>query len=1806
MAELTLQLMGEFAATLDGRPLDNFRTRLAQALLIYLAVQPERHRREQVMAIFWPDLPQASAQQNLRQNLYLLRQTIGEVTTADGRAVPAILSDRDHLQLNPEAAIRVDACRLNQILDLIQPSRTELEEAVALYRGEFLADFYLSYSSPFEEWSLARREAYRRGILDALQRLTDLALGQQDYSLAETYTRQQLVIDPLQEAANRKLIEILARSGRRVAAVNHYEAYSRMMEDELGLPPGQETVALIDQVRQGEVTGESGARRPVRGYELKEELGQSRHATVYRARQIAVDRDVALKVIAARFADDVEFIRRFEAEAQIIARLEHRHIVPLYDYWREPGGAYLVMRYLRGGDLRARLTAGALPADEVVELVDQIASALQEAHHNGIIHCDVKPGNILLDENGLAYLTDFGIAQLLQADQSPKSGDLFMGTPDYVSPEQVLSQPLTPLSDQYSLGMVVYELLAGKAPYETHSLADLLQKHLREPLPAIHPQRPDIPEAIDAVLARATAKDPRDRFPDVAAFARSLFAAYRATPVEPVMAAPLYPLRNPYKGLLPFSESDAAYFFGREAMVDQLLDRLEQTGPNKRFLALVGPSGSGKSSLVKAGLIPALRRGAIAGSENWFILETAVGGQPFDELEAALLRVAVHPAAGLKERLQQDPAALGDIVREMLPVAGDNELLLFIDHFEALFAQEGGEPTDYLFLDSLSTAIRDDRCPIRIIINLRADFYDRPLLHPGFSELLRNRTEVVVPLTVEELTRAIVRPAALAGVEVEPELVAALVAEVKEQPGALPLLQYTLSELFDRRDGDRLTLAEYQTLGGIHGALSQRAEAVYNSLGSTEQGVTRALFTRLAAISNNLEVTKRRATLAELTSLQVPDAIAPAATLVGSGGPETGQAAPRYVISEVIDKFGRARLLSLDRDRITRAPTVEIAHEALLAAWPRLGIWLDIDQAAIRLGRLLAGAAGEWQAAAQDESYLLRGGRLSQLAPLLDSKLPLTATERLFLNESLKASQAQVAAEEARRQKELATAQSLAEVEARRADEQARAANRLRGLVALLSAFVLLAGIAAALAFSFARTADRNAEMAATREVEALANAGLAATREAEALASARLATSRELSQAASNTLAVDPDLSMLLALEALDNADTKEANEALHAALQAARTTAAFSTGATGHFGALLALDPRGERLATAGNDAVTIRDALTGEAIQRLPLIRPGTEHYRLAFNAAGDGLALVSANDALDKMTLTTWDLANGGTSRYLEYPIALTDSTPVALSPDGQLLVPGRDDGAVDLWDVARQQIILRLTGHESPPVAVEFSPSGRWLATADRAGIIQIWDVAASLDRDEPVLAETIDARAGTVDTGNLVHIAFIGEDTLAVGYLGGIELWDATDPSRPPLRLQGPALLSRAFAGGIEQGLLGSAGQDGIGQLWSISDGRHRLSLAQHSAPVDAMQISPDGRRVYTLDRAGQLRVWDARLSTLGEQATLSVDPAVFDLELSPNGTQIALGNAGGPASTWDLATGERLHVFPGVAGAVYRVAYSPDGRRLATVGSDNLVHVWDAAGGTELMALSGHGSGLAANLFPGTMDVAFSPDGRRLASAGADGLAVIWDATTGAELMTLAGHTDSIHSLAWSPDGHYLATTSDDGDTSVIIWDATSGEMLHKLLGHVVRAWGVAFSPDSTMLVTGGARGIIKAWDVASGENLYTVVEEADHIGTVTFTPDGQHFITTGEMPLRVRRAADGAEVLTLSPPMIWSARVSPDGRWLYGGDVTGVVRVFALRGEDAKALALDRLTRWWTPDECRRYLHRDTCPEPPAELGS
>src|SRR5690349_14925299 len=322
----------------------------------------------------------------------------------------------------------------------------------------------------------------------------------------------------------------------------------------------------------------------VKGYDLRECLGQGGFGAVYRAFQPLLGRDVAVKVIRAEFANHPDFIRRFETEAQVVARLEHPHIVPLYDYWRDPAGAFLVMRWLRGGSLRDALAGGPLALPLTLRVLEQLAGALTAAHRRAVIHRDLKPANVLRDEQGNAYLADFGIAKDLGTEMPAHSTatDAVVGSPAYMAPEQIKQEPITPQTDIYLLGVLLYEVLTGQQPFAGATPTDLLYQHLYEPLPLLRVQRPDLPGALDAVLQQATQKAASARYPDALALLAGLVAAsgleaeprVAVPPAVPAAVAALGEPDNPYKGLRAFQEADASDFFGRDALVGRLLARL--------------------------------------------------------------------------------------------------------------------------------------------------------------------------------------------------------------------------------------------------------------------------------------------------------------------------------------------------------------------------------------------------------------------------------------------------------------------------------------------------------------------------------------------------------------------------------------------------------------------------------------------------------------------------------------------------------------------------------------------------------------------------------------------------------------------------------------------------------------------------------------------------------------------------------------------------------------------------------------------------------------------------------------------------------------------------------------------------------------------------------------------------------------------------------------------------------------------------------------------------------------------------------
>ncbi len=1051
---LEFRLLGPLEVTDGGREvtLGGPRQRLVLAHLLLAANRIVT--MEELIERVWDEDPPHAARNTIQSYVSHLRAALGP-DRIEGRTPGYVFhAEPDELDvLRFEQLLRRSR---RQLATEPREAAATIDEALELWRGSPLSDLA---DAPSLVGEIARLQELRTNAVEDLL-AARLAVGEHAEVLPDL---ERLVAEhPLRERLWNHLVLARYRSGRQAEALEGYRRAQEILADELGIDPSPELQDLHRRILQQDPTLQLTGK-PLRGYRLLEKVGEGAFGVVWRSLDPDLGREVGIKQIHPRLADDPSFVRRFEQEAQTIARIEHPHVVPLYDYWRDGSGAYLVMRWMRGGNLEEALARGSLEPEHAVRVVDQLAAALSAAHRSHTVHRDVKPANVLLDEDGNAYLSDFGIAEDL-TDWREVIPPASLG---YYSPEQLRGEEVTPASDIYGLGMVVQDVVNGR--HGDVRVAD--------------------------VISRATADDPDSRYRDAGEVAVALREALdlqgpraRAADVEAED-------RNPYKGLHAFAEADADDFFGRDALVDRLVARMAESGEGSRFLAVVGPSGSGKSSVVRAGLIPTLRAGALPGSDAWFYVEMLPGGHPMEELEAALQRIAVDPPAGMLELLERSERGLVQLVDRLLPDDG-SELVLVVDQLEEVFTMVEEEQTRDQFLQSLVAATQERGSRLRIVVTLRADFYDRPLSLPGLAELMRTRMETIVPLTAEELERAVDGPAARVGVVPELALIAEMVADVSDRPGALPLLQYALTELFERRRGHALTLEAYREIGGVSGALVRRAEELYEAMSEPEREATKQLFLRLVIAGEGTSDTRRLVPRAELLSVEVD----------------------RRAMERVIDTFGRHRLLSFDRDPTTRGPTVEVAHEALLRSWDRLRMWIDGAQDDLRQHHRLSGAAVDWEGSGRDPSLLLRGRRLEELRAWEgNTELALSRDEREYLATSARERDRELDEDRARGERERAL--------------ERRSVGRLRALVAVLTAAVLVAAGLTAVAVN------------RTREAERLADRGTVAG----------------LTGAAVSHLSADPDLSVVLALHAVDLAASlgepvpSETVEALHWAMQEA-----------------------------------------------------------------------------------------------------------------------------------------------------------------------------------------------------------------------------------------------------------------------------------------------------------------------------------------------------------------------------------------------------------------------------------------------------------------------------------------------------------------------------------------------------------------------------------------------------------------------------------------------------------------------------
>jgi WD40 repeat protein/DNA-binding SARP family transcriptional activator len=1056
------------------------------------------------------------------------------------------------------------------------------------------------------------------------------------------------------------------------------------------------------------------------------------------------------------------------------------------------------------------------------------------------------------------------------------------------------------------------------------------------------------------------------------------------------------PPANPYKGLSPFLEADAGAFFGREALTERLDARLRAG----RFLVVVGPSGGGKSSVVRAGLVPLLRGRGLQ------VVTIAPGAYPLEELEAALLRVAVNPPASLLVQLEADERGLLRAVKRVLP-DDDSELLLVVDQLEELFMLVGEDERRSHFLSLLRCAVDDPRSRVRIVATLRADFYDRPLRDRDFAPLLRDSVEVVLPLLPDELERAVASPARRAGVELEDGLLAEIVADVLDEPGALPLLQYALTLLFERREGNVLTRSAYRELGGVSGALAQRADALYDALSAAEQAAARRLFLHLVAVDDGRAL-RRRASRSELDGA-------------------------------LVDAFAAARLLSLDRDPRTQDPVVEVAHESLFEEWQRLREWIALARDDLELGQRLSVAAAEWDDAGREPSFLLRGVQLERVeAAAGRSTLAATSLEHAYLAAGLRERDAEQAAAR-------------------------RSLTRLRALVLGLLAAVLVAAGLLAFAFTESAQSHRATEAANARRLAAASVANLAVDPELslllglravetspgrrpgsdalealhDALAASRLV--RMLPRTGSGAVAFSPDGARLA---------TAGAGAAVWDAATGARLLrlAPRRTPIAG-----LAYSPDGSLIALGGEHGVTtIRDARSGKRVEMLS--GPGgAGPDTVAFSPNGEHLAVA---DQSGRVFL--WQLRPRRLVRTISTPSQ--SFCGVTWNHDGSLLAAANCGGsnqpeAVHVWNRAQERQVFA-SSPEPAAAQVAAFVAGDELATPAPAGGTEIWNLRTRR------AVQTLGERTGTV----LALAADARGRRLATGAGDGLaRVWSvATGVQLLALAGTNGSVTQVAFSPDGRR--LATMGDDGATRIWDITPGGSRDLVTIEADPggVANVAYAPDGRRLETTgDLDGMIKEWDAQTGALRREYRVSPprprsQSVPMILRWFDNGAESA-DNRFTTQVDQDgtvTLTGPRNYVrLASAHGDVGKTSFSNDSKRVAIGYADGTVQIRAVPSLHELLTIDAHHGSVDA--------LAFSPDDTLLATGGADAALRIWSSVTGRELLSLGGPTDTVTSVAFDPSGTRLAAASADGTVRTYVLPAD--ELVRVARSRLARGWTAA-----------------------------------------------------------------------------------------------------------------------------------------------
>ncbi len=1257
-------------------------------------------------------------------------------------------------------------------------------------------------------------------------------------------------------------------------------------------------------------------------------------------------------------------------------------------------------------------------------------------------------------------------------------------------------------------------------------------------------------------------------------WANELFHALREPPeaaladFDPAQAPELDDSQCPYLGLVAYGTAHHKLFFGQDRLVQKMIERLG----DGRLLTLTGPPGSGKTSAVLAGLLPKLQAGALPHSQHWrYLPAIQPGTDPLFALARLLLPTHANPDEWIPQTIahcQKDPNHL----TQLMAKGEGKTAVLIINQFEEIYTLCQDAAIRQAAIANLLRLIQADDGPI-LILTLRSNTENALALTPALQSHIDQSQVRITVMNAADMRQTIEKPAELVGLNFEDGLVDELIREILGEPAALPLLQFNLLKLWEKRQRNLITWAAYEEIGGGREAIAHTANALYAEMSQPEQAAVRRILLALIRPQSGFQFQPMRTLRRSLYQL----------------------AADRVLIDRALDQLILAHLLRQVKGITPDEDQVEITHEAMIDNWPRLIGWLEEAYVARRRRGRLTTMAEQWQALQQDPNTLLRGVLLDEAAQFPD----LSPLETAFIA----ASQAAAAAEREKR------------VTAER--HKRRTAQRFAGvLMIFLAAAVALAGLAvnngrtaetlritaeaSALTASLAQsTAVADADLRATAEAEAnqqrdrahqnaaaaefAAEAALMAQATAEASAAeaeiqSRLAASRELAAAAIDQLTNDPQLGLLLAIEAVnltyaaDGTTPAEAEDALYRTLQASQLQRTLS----GHTDwlAAVAISPDGRLAATAGRDsAIQLWDMKTGELIQTL------TEHNGavndLDFNPTSDRLA--SAGDD----GLKVWDIATG---EAVFTRLSSTAVRGVAFHPDGQQIVAAYADSTVRLWNAATGLSVLRLFGHLAALNDVAFRPDGRQFATTSDDGSVIIWDTATG----QPIrsLPATLGRDSGPVAVKRLNYSPDGGR--LVTAAVDGIaRIWNADTGDRL-LTLSGHTSLLFDAAFSPDGRLLVTASGDGTAKVWQADSGRPLYTLGNHNGGMTAAVFSPDSQFLLTASQDSNARLWQTEPGL--DVLTLSGQSGpVYAADFSPGGTLIA--SAGQDSiRIWDSAAGLLQQTLTLTNTGVTAVIFNTDGMELFTLSQDGAVRVWQMGSGAAPLTITAPDSQFTT--------LALNPAGDRLATGSEAGVVHLWRPLTG-EMVDSWTYGRTITALAFNQSGNSVAIGDVEG--SVTLLDVETGEMLAAVPGQSEPIITLAFHPTLPLLARNGRDGTIELWRLPEGTLQRTFSGHGGVVLSARFSLDGNRLATaSADRSVKVWDLAAGQVVRTLPShgAAVNQVVFSPDGSRLASASSDGTVQIYELESlTDLLARGLARAASGLTPEQCRQYLRERPC---------